>query len=129
MVDLELIVSETKEVMGDCIRRIRDYNSILKPKTYGELISAIDEEIGNFDGYWKSVYNMVKEKLGDEKAKEFQKEIIIHHYNITGNDGYEGALKYSIGFDINWDDYKKIIEKIHLKSTPMGGAVGGAGAV
>ena len=101
MVDLELIVSGAKEVMESCIKKIR------KGKR--------TEEIGDFDGYWKSVYNMVKEKLGDEKAKELQKEIIIHYYNLTKDKGFEARLKYSIGFDISESRYKKIIEKFKTK--------------
>jgi len=122
--DLELIVSEAKEVMEDCIERIREFDK----ETYGELKSAIDEEIGNFDGYWKCVYRRIEDNFGSAKAKEFQKDMIIHHYNLTKNKGFEGVLKYFIGFDINWDDYKKIIEKIS-KTKPMGGAGAGFGAV
>jgi len=116
--DLEMILSEAKEVMEECIRRIR-IKSIREWGTYGELRTAIDEEIGDFDGYWRCVYGMVGEKFGNEAAKEFQKEIIIHHYNLTKNNGYERALKNCIGSDIASDDYKKIIknylnEKIHV---------------
>jgi len=102
MADLELIVSQAKEVMEECIRRIRECDK----RT---------EEIGNFDGYWKCVYSMVKEKFGDAKAKELQKDMIAHYYNLTKDKGFEARLKYSIGFDISLDKYKKIIEKFKTK--------------
>ena len=102
MADLELIVSEAKEVMESCIRRIRECDK----RT---------EEIGNFDGYWKCVYNMVKEKFGEAKAKELQKDMIVHYYNLTKDKGFEARLKYSICFDISLDKYKKIIEKFKTK--------------
>lgn len=114
MVDLELIVSQAKEVMESCIERIRTCDK----ETYDELVNATEEEIGNFSGYWKTLYNMVKEKFGDVKAKEFQKEMIIHHYKITENWGDESALRYSIGFDISWDNYKKIIKNYRKEKNP-----------
>jgi len=117
VVDLELIVSETKEIMEDCIQRIRECDK----KTYYELKTAIDEEVGDFDGYWKCVYKRVEENFGDAKAKEVAKEMIIHHYNLTKDKGFESVLKYCLGFNMAWDDYKKIIEKIS-KAKPMGGA-------
>ena len=117
MADLELIISEAKEVMESCIERIR----VCDKETYDELVNATEEEIGNFSGYWKTLYNMVKENLGDAKAKEVAKEMIIHHYNLTKDKGFESVLKYCLGFNMAWDDYKKIIEKIS-KAKPMGGA-------
>lgn len=108
MVDLEFIVSEAKEIMEDCIKRIRECDK----ETYGKLRMAIDEEIGNFDGYWKSVYKAVEEKFGDAKAEEVTKDMIIHHYNLTKEKGFESALRFSLCSSITWDDYKKIIEKI-----------------
>ena len=124
MVDLEFIVLEAKEVMEDCIERIREFDK----ETYGELKIAVDEEIGNFDGYWKCVHRRIEDNFGSAKAKEFQKDMIIHHYNLTKNKGFESMLGYCLSFNMAWGDYKKIIEKIS-KAKPMGGAVGGAGAV
>jgi len=98
MIDLETILSEAKEVMEGCIKRIKECDKR-------------SEEIGNFDGYWKSVYNIVKEKFGNKKAKKFQKEMLIHYYNLTKDEGFEARLKYSIGFNICERRYKEIIQK------------------
>ena len=107
MVDLELIVSEAKEVMEDCIRRIREYNK----ETYGEL-----RENEYFDGYWRIVYRRVAEKFGNEKAREFQKKMLIHHYNITKDTVFgryfESAIKNSIGFDMDWDGWDEYSKEL-----------------
>jgi len=117
MRDLDSIISEAKEIMERTIEKIRQYNehNVRHPenkRTYGELRSAIDREIINFDGYWKTVYNWVSEKLGEKKAKELQKQMLNHHYEKTQNKGCEASLEYIIGFDITWDEYRQIIREI-----------------
>lgn len=116
--DLEMILSEAKEVMESCIRRIRA-KKVREWGAHVELLAAIDEEIGDFDGYWRCIYSMVGEKFGNEAAKEFQKEIIIHHYNLTEGGGDAGALQFCIGDDMALDEYEKIIKNYLNKKIPI----------
>lgn len=108
MADLEFIVLEAKELMGECIERIRECDK----ESYGEQESAIEDEIRNFDGYWKCVCKRIEDNFGSAKAKEVAKEMIAHHYNLTKNKGFESMLRFSLCFNVSWSDYKKTIEKI-----------------
>ncbi len=67
----------------------------------------IDREYGKFDGFWRSLYESVREKFDEQSAKEFQRKVLTYH--IQHNDGgYSDGLKFLIGFDMSYSEYEQL---------------------
>ena len=118
---LDSIILETKQIMKSCIEKIKDLIHQEKPilsrpiLSRSDITKRVEEEYNSFGDYYKGIYKKVSERFSKRAAKKFQREMLVYHYNLTRNPGFEGTLKYLIGRGISWKKYKKIIKKAYLK--------------
>ena len=77
--------------------------------------SDVDRKIGKFEGFWETTYRLYSKIFGETEAKDFQKRVLIYHYdktrNLSGNETFAEVLNYTIGHNLSKDEYDLMIKR------------------
>jgi hypothetical protein len=100
-----------QRVLEDMLKSVIDMH--IENMKYIKERADVDKHASNFDGFWKTFFAQYQKMFGEEKAKQFQTDIIKYHHlktrDLTGNAAYATSAKFVLGWNLDNADYNQII--------------------